>query len=90
MVAACLRSFSVLAYRRPRLADLGSGACNPAGRERRCGVFRVARGALSPQERDLPRRFRQPQRELAQEEEGTRVAAMGSGTLRGNSGEAGN
>lgn len=27
---------------------------------------------------------------LAQEEEGTRVAATGSGTLRGDSGEAGN
>ena len=25
--------------------------------------FRVARGALSPKKRDLPRRFRQPQRE---------------------------
>lgn len=31
-----------------------------------------------------------PSVKLAQEEEGTRVAATGSGTLRGDSGEAGN
>lgn len=90
MVAACLRSFWVLAYRRPRLADLGSGACNPAGRERRPGVLGSHVVLSVPRKETFLDGSGSPSVKLAQEEEGTRVAAMGSGTLRGNSGEAGN
>ena len=90
MVAACPRSFWVLAHRRPRLAGLGSGACNPTGRERRPGVLGSHVVLSVPRRETFLDSSGSPSVKLAQEEEGTRVAAKGSGTLRRDSGEPGN